>query len=176
MRATPLEAEAFIKGFESFSNVVYTDIVGKPTIGYGHLIREGESFPHPISHAEGLALLHKDLQKAENAVLRLIQVPLTDGQYGALVSFTFNLGSGALQRSTMRQKLNRADMLGAAAEFPKWIYAGSKKSRGLLRRRMAEQAMFLKQSVVVSLLPVKESIKLFDYLPWLEKGVPVKVL
>lgn len=71
-------------------------------------------------------------------MLRLIAVPLTDGQFDGLVSFTFNLGAGALQRSTMRRKLNRGEQDGIPAELMKWVWAGGQKLTGLVRRRKAE--------------------------------------
>jgi lysozyme len=61
-----------------------------------------------ITTERAAALLRRDVQTAEHAVLRLISVPLTDGQFDALVSFNFNLGVGALQRSTLQRKVNRA--------------------------------------------------------------------
>ena len=133
-----------IKRFEGFSAVVYKCIAGFDTVGWGHVVRQGEVFASPITEEQGEELLKKDLFLSERAVLRLISVPLTDGEFDSLVSFTFNLGSGTLQRSTLRQKLNRnEDRLEVANEFLKWIFAGGKKSKGLLRRRMAERELFL---------------------------------
>jgi lysozyme len=90
-------------------------------------------------------LLIKDVLSAEKSVLRLIQAPLTDGQFDALVSFTFNLGGGALQRSTLRRKVNRQEHEDVPAEFMKWVWAGGKKLRGLVRRREAETRLYLSQ-------------------------------
>ncbi|MEW5745280.1 MAG: lysozyme [Nitrospirota bacterium] len=133
----------FIKGFERFVPRVYDDGYGYPTIGYGHMLLPGEMFDL-IGEEEAEALLRRDLFKAERSVLRLIDLPLGDNEYDALVSFAFNAGGGALQRSTLRMKLNRGeDKEEVAAEFLKWIYAGGKKTRGLLRRRLAEREMFL---------------------------------
>lgn len=131
-----------IKKWEGFRNHVYMDAAGLPTIGYGHLIRTGEEFT-AITEAEAEALLHKDVRKAVSAVQRLIVTPLTQNQFDALVSFTFNLGGGALQRSTLRRKVNRGDVQGAAREFPRWVYAGGRKLRGLQRRRAEEASLFL---------------------------------
>lgn len=79
---------------------------------------------------------------AERAVLRLISVPLTDGQFDALVSFTFNLGAGALQRSTLRRKVNREEHEDVPAEFLRWVWAGGRKLNGLIRRRRAEATLY----------------------------------
>lgn len=135
-----------IKYYEGFSPTPYLCPAGILTIGFGHVIRQGEVFaPAGITREEGVALLRQDVQQFARQVLRLIRVPLTDGQFDALVSFTFNLGAGALQRSTLRQKLNRGEYDEAAEEFPKWIWAGGRKLQGLLRRRLAEQAIYAAQ-------------------------------
>jgi lysozyme len=70
-------------------------------------------------------------------------VPLTDGQFDALVSFTLNLGGGALQRSTLRRKVNREEHGAVPAEFMKWVWACGRKLKGLARRREAEAALYL---------------------------------
>jgi len=75
---------------------------------------------------------------AERAVLRLISLPLTDKRFDALVSFTFNLGAGALQRSTPRRQVNRGEHERVLAELMKWVWAAGKKLPGLVRRRQAE--------------------------------------
>ena len=86
---------------------------------------------------------------AERAVLRLISVPLTQGQFDALVSFTFNLGAGALQRSTLRRKVNREEHADVPAEFSKWVWAGGRKMNGLIKRRKAEAELYLGNATVL---------------------------
>lgn len=117
-----------IKRFEGFSPTIYICPAGYPTIGYVHVVipEERARFLHGISADEGDYLLRKDAQIAESAVLRLIHVPLSDGQFNALVSFTFNLGVGALQRSTLRQRVNREEHWEASAEFMKWVRSAAK--------------------------------------------------
>src|SRR5689334_11587575 len=90
---------ALIKRFEGFSPTLYICPAGYSTIGYGHVVRPAERscFAKGITSIGGENLLRHDAQVAEAAVLRLIRVPLTNGQFDALVSFTFNLGAGALQ-------------------------------------------------------------------------------
>ena len=78
-------------------------------------------FRRGISHEAAIALLIKDVESAERSVLRLITVPLSNGQFDALVSFTFNLGGGALQRSTLRRKVNREEHDDVPAEFLRWV-------------------------------------------------------
>lgn len=130
-----------IKRFEGFSPIPYLDAAGLPTIGFGHLIRGGEIFD-TISRAEAETILRADVCHAERAVLRLTDVPLMDGQYDSLVSFTFNLGSGAFQRSTLRQKINREEHEAVPDEFRRWIWANGRKLRGLMRRREAEIKLY----------------------------------
>jgi GH24 family phage-related lysozyme (muramidase) len=130
--------------FEGFSPVIYICPAGYPTIGYGHLITEAnkERFLDGVDEDEALELLRSDVGKAERAVLRLIAVPLTQGQFDALVSFTFNLGGGALQRSTLRRKVNREEHDDVPAELMKWVWAGGRKLKGLVKRRAAEARVY----------------------------------
>ena len=89
------------------------------------------------------AILRADLARFERGVSSFCPVPLTQGQFDALVSFSFNVGLGTLQRSTLRQKVLRGDMEGAADEFLKYNKAGGKVLKGLDIRRKDERAMFL---------------------------------
>lgn len=134
-----------IKRFEGFSPTIYLCPAGYPTIGYGHVVlaHQQEQFAAGIIQAEATELLRKDVGIAELAVLRLISVPLTDGQFDALVSFTFNLGAGALQRSTLRRKANRGEHDSVPAELMKWVWAAGKRLPGLVRRRSAERGAYL---------------------------------
>lgn len=132
-----------IKKFEGFYPNTYICPAGYPTIGYGHLIKKGETFNFPISKEEAEELLKQDAQVAEKAVLRLITVPLTQGQFDALVSFTFNLGAGALQCSTLRQKVNRGQHHEVPVEFMRWVLAGGKKLNGLIKRRECEIIIYI---------------------------------
>jgi GH24 family phage-related lysozyme (muramidase) len=86
--------------------------------------------------------LQQDIQVAAQAVNRMVTVTLTQPEFDALVDFTFNLGTGSLQKSTLLRLLNAGDYKGAAAEFDKWDKAGGKVMAGLLRRRQSEEQMF----------------------------------
>ena len=123
---------------------IYVCPAAWPTIGYGHVVRndERERFTDGIDEAEAEELLRGDVAAAERAVLRLIRVPLEDGRFDALCSFTFNLGAGALQRSTLRRKVNREEHDAVPAEFWRWVWAGGRKLKGLIRRRDAEAALY----------------------------------
>ena len=142
MRQISEDGLALIRRCESFQPKPYLCPAGWWTVGYGHVIRKGEDFSAGIDEDRASHLLADDLAVAERAVLRLIRVPLSEGQYAALVSFTFNLGAGALQRSTLRQKLNRSDYDAVPAEFLKWVWGGGRKLKGLVVRRQAEANLF----------------------------------
>ena len=132
MRHLTDEGLALIKRFEGFAPGIYVCPGGWPTIGYGHVVRddERERFADGIDEAAAEELLRRDVKTAERAVLRLIRVPLEDGRFDALCSFTFNLGAGALQRSTLRRKVNREEHDAVPAEFGRWVWAGGYKLKG----------------------------------------------
>ena len=129
MRHITMNGVELIKRFEGFSARTYMCPAGYPTIGYGHVVLKGESF-NRIDEAEAVRLLRRDAQIAERAVLRLVTSPLKDQQFDALVSFTYNLGGGALQSSTLRRKLLRREYEAAANEFRRWVFAGGRKLNG----------------------------------------------
>ena len=95
-----------------------------------------------ISEAQAERLLMADLQGVEAAVRRLIRVPLTQNQFDALVSFTFNLGAGRLQASRLRMVINRGEYAAAPAEFRRWVVGGGRKLPGLVARRRAEIELY----------------------------------
>lgn len=142
-------ALALIKEFEGLRLDAYPDPAhgwSVPTIGFGHTSAAGAPVVKRgmrITTADAEAILRRDLGQYERAVSSLVKVPLTENQFGALVSFTFNLGAGSLKSSTLLRKLNAGDHAGAAAEFPRWNKAGGKTLPGLVRRREAEQQLFL---------------------------------
>ena len=131
-----------IKRFEGFSRTVYFCPAGYQTIGYGHVVKPHEDFSAGIDEAQAEELLRQDAAIAEQAVLRLINVPLTDCQFDALVSFTYNLGGGALQRSTLRRKVNHEEHADVPEQFMRWVWAGGRKLKGLVRRRAAEAGLY----------------------------------
>ena len=137
---------ALIKQFEGCKLTAYQDSVGVWTIGYGWTkpvdgkpIRAGMT----IKQETAERLLNTGLVSYENDVSRLVKVDLTQGQFDALVSFTYNLGARSLSTSTLLRKLNAGDYAGAADEFLRWNKAGGKVLNGLTRRREAERALFL---------------------------------
>ena len=135
-----------IKHHEGVCNKPYRDCVGLLTVGVGHLIGDGKSLPESwnklFTTEEVDALLKQDLVRFERGVQKLLPVPLTQNQFDALISFSFNLGLGVLQRSTLRQNILRKDFKGAAEEFLKYVRAGGKIVKGLVTRRNDEKALF----------------------------------
>ncbi|MEG5818345.1 lysozyme [Enterobacter hormaechei] len=137
---------ALIKQFEGCKLTAYQDSVGVWTIGYGWTqpvdgkpIRAGMT----IKQETAERLLKTGLVSYESDVSRLVKVGLTQGQFDALVSFTYNLGARSLSTSTLLRKINAGDYAGAADEFLRWNKAGGKVLNGLTRRREAERALFL---------------------------------
>lgn len=154
-----------IKHHEGVRNKPYLDSVLLFTTGVGHLIAPKEhlkmtlderkaakangtlicpiEWDRKLSDDEVDAILQADLQRFERGVLRYCPSGITQGRFDALVSFSFNVGLGTLQRSTLRQKHNRGDYDGAADEFLKYCLAGGKVLKGLLNRRKDERAIYL---------------------------------
>lgn len=131
-----------ICGFEGLRLTPYLDAVGVPTIGYGAtygLDRARVTMAHrPISINEAVALLARDTDRFAAAVDRLVHVPIGRLQRGALPSFAFNLGAGALQASTLLCRVNACDWDDVPFQFSRWVHAGGRRLAGLVRRREAE--------------------------------------
>ena len=128
-----------VKSFEGLRLEPYYCSAGVLTVGYGSTgahVTPGKT----ITEAEAEALLAADLARFEAGVCELITKPLTQGQFDALVSFSFNLGCGALEESTLRRRLNAGEDPETVfpQELPKWVKAGGQALPGLVRRRDAE--------------------------------------
>lgn len=130
---------------------MYHDTAGLPTIGVGHLLTKSELSSGKITIGDkvvrwrkGLTdrqvhnLLDQDLGHHERAVNRLITVPLTQNQFDTLVSFSYNVGIGALKSSTLRKVLNRGDYGDVPKQLKRWKYSGGKIEKGLINRRRDE--------------------------------------
>lgn len=129
-----------IKSFEGLRLSAYKCPADVWTIGYGTTagVKPGQA----ITKERAEELLREDVARFEAQVLRLVKVPLTQGQFDALTSFVYNLGAGNLSNSTLLRVLNAGDYSGAAAQFDRWDKAGGKVLPGLVRRRAAERALF----------------------------------
>lgn len=156
MRVTT-EGIALIREFERCALTAYWDKPGKAwTIGWGRArgIKKGDM----ITQEEADELLDQDVSAFSLIVAHLVPAILTDNQFSALVSFCYNVGLGypgvkdgfqvlkSGEPSTMLIQLREGNLAAAAAEFPKWSLAGGVECAGLLRRRLAEQALFLKEA------------------------------
>ena len=149
MIEVPETAIDLAKRFEGFHRVPKADPdrahpyicpAGFWTIGYGHLCDPAHP---PISVDEAEVYLARDLQTALTATLRYCPVLATEpeGRLAAIVDFTFNLGAGRLQMSTLRRRINQRDWSASAQELSRWIYGGGKVLPGLVARRRVEAAL-----------------------------------
>lgn len=142
-----------IKRFEGKRLTAYRDPVGILTIGYGHTDAAGPPQVRPgtvITEAQAEAILRQDLGQYERAVEEGVKVALSDNQFAALVSFTFNVGPANLAKSTLLKKLNAGDYDAVPGELVKWNRAGGKVLAGLTNRRAAESGLWAKGSPVSS--------------------------
>ena len=129
-----------IKDFEGFRTHAYQDAVGVWTIGYGHT--KGVQPTDVISAAEGDMMLSTELEEYENWVTKLVDVPLDQHQFDALVSWTYNLGPTNLKSSTLLKVLNAGYYEQVPDQIRRWNKAGGKELEGLTRRRTAEADLF----------------------------------
>ena len=151
----PQAAVELAKRFEGFERKVkrgveitavpYICPAGFWTIGYGHLCDPKHP---PITEAEAEVYLARDLQTSLAATLRYCPVLVTEpeSRLASLLDFTFNLGAGRLQTSTLRRRVNQRDWQGAARELQRWVYGGGRVLPGLVARRSAEAALILRES------------------------------
>lgn len=141
-------AVAIIKEFEGLYLKAYKDPVGIPTIGWGTIkypngekVKMGDT----INAAQAEAYLLHEMHGFVSQVERLVKVQISNNAFCALVSFCYNLGAGALEKSTLLRKLNAGEpKTEVALEFMKWVNAGGKPLKGLVRRREAEKDLFLR--------------------------------
>ncbi len=141
MRRTNPAGIALIRVSEGCELTAYKCPAGIWTIGYGstHCVFPGLV----ISKADAGQRLMSDLIVAERAVEHSVTVPLSDNQFSALVSFTFNLGAGSLEKSTLLKRLNAGDHGAVPAELMKWCHVGGRTSEGLRKRREAEGKLWV---------------------------------
>jgi len=140
----PQSAVDLIKRFEGFSDKAYICPAGVLTIGYGHTgpdVTPGEV----ITEERASDLLELDLMTFAKQIWDMVKVPLNENQFAALLSFTYNLGAQALKRSTLLFKLNKGQYGDVPSELMKWTHGGGKQLPGLVRRRVAEAALWDKE-------------------------------
>jgi lysozyme len=139
-----------IKEFEGLELKAYLCPANVLTVGYGHVVRRGEPYKlgSLITKDEAEKLLLFDSAWAQDAVNRFVSVPITQQQFDALVSFTFNLGQTTFRNSTLLKLLNNRKFSACADFLLKYVFADGKKLRGLVRRRNAERNLFLSKENV----------------------------
>jgi lysozyme len=140
---------AFIAHFEGLKLKLYNDPVGHATIGVGHLVHHGpingsepQEFKNGITRERALELLQQDAGTAADEISQSVKVELSQHQVDALISFTFNVGTGAFRDSTLLRLLNGGDYSSVPAQLDRWTRAGNQTLPGLVTRRKAEGALF----------------------------------
>lgn len=135
-----------IKEFEGCKLTPYICPAGALTVGYGHVISFKPPFSDdmkkPITKQDAERLLREDTLTCVIAIDELVKVPLTENQAAALVSFIFNVGTGAFKKSTLLKLLNRGDYAKASMQFERWVKSNGEILPGLVRRREAERKLF----------------------------------
>ena len=129
---------ALVKRSEGFRERIYLDANGLPTIGYGHRVIGQAVYTNGITEPAAALILAADIRTAEQAVERLVRVPLSQGQFDALVDFCFNLGAKRLAASTLLADLNIGRYAAAAEQLLLWDHAGARELPALRARREAE--------------------------------------
>lgn len=141
MKTTPAGI-LFIQNFEKLSLTRYLDEEDGWTIGWGHLIKKGESIPNTVTKDLADKIFVNDLSYTEEYIQDVVEIPLTFFQFDALVSLVYNIGTRAFRKSTLLKLLNKGRLDEAADEFPKWKYDSRKVVKGLYVRRMQERDIF----------------------------------
>ena len=131
-----------IEQFEGLRLEPYADAVGVPTIGFGHTGSDVSLGMDPITQEVADQLLQADLQRFEDGVNGFVSDETSQQQFDALVSFSYNLGLGALQGSTLLRYHLAGNYPAAAGEFGRWVHAGGRVLAGLVRRRQAEAMVY----------------------------------
>ena len=140
---TSEEGRQFIKLKEGLKLETYKCSSNVSTIGYGHTGSDVHA-NMKITKEQAEKLFAMDIQIHGNNINKLVKVPLTQGQFDALVSLEFNIGYGALKDSTLLRLLNAGKYRESAEQVTRWVYSGGKISAGLQKRREEEKRLFLK--------------------------------
>lgn len=139
-----IKARDFIMEKEGYRSEVYKDSGGLTTIGYGHLLVKGESYPNGITKLKAQQLLEQDLKIAAKGVDKHLKVSVNANQKAALISLAYNIGVGAFSKLVLLEKVNNRDFVAAASRFPStYITVNGKEIQGLINRRNAEKILFL---------------------------------
>jgi lysozyme len=170
IRAISNKGIQLTKTSEGFRGYLYNDGARYCTIAYGHLVKkapcdgtEPVEFRHGLSEPVGAQLLTTDMVVARGAVTALGRINLTDGQYGALCDFVYNVGVTNFSSSTLLKAVNKNELAAIPTQFRRWVLAGGKKLSGLKVRREQENALFFEDiSIPKGLPPAEEETSLID--------------
>jgi lysozyme len=170
LRVLPPQGLTLTKKSEGFRGHLYDDAAHYCTIAYGHLVKkascdgtEPDNFLRGLSEPAGAALLSNDMMAARRAVSSLVNVDLTDGQYGALCDFVYNVGAMNFSKSTLLQAINDEDEDRIPPQFRRWILANGKELAALKVRRDKEVTLFFEgQPIPKALPPAGENLSLID--------------
>jgi lysozyme len=146
MRMTD-EGLALIRESEGFRAKAYRDPVGVWTIGFGHTSAAGPPQVFEgltITPEQGRKILARDVEMFALGVAKALRAPVTDNEFSALVSFAYNVGLGAFQRSSVLRAVNAGDREAVPRRLQLWVKAGGRVFPGLVKRRAAEAALFMK--------------------------------
>ena len=137
----PTLAAPLVREFEGLNLKAYRCPAGVLTIGYGHTygVEEGDT----VTQDEAERILKRDLKGFAAETAQYVKVPVTEGQYIAILDFVFNFGVSKFRHSTFLKKLNFGDYDGAGKEILKWKYSNGKVLPGLERRRKSEYDLFM---------------------------------
>jgi lysozyme len=137
--------EELLHTSEGLELKAYLDTGGVWTIGWGNTSINGKPVTKGMTctKEEADEEWRKDVDEAEASVKKLVKVPLTQGQFNALVDFVYNVGEGQFSKSTLLRLLNKGDYEGACKQFPRWVYDNGKKINGLVKRNRKRQEMFM---------------------------------
>jgi len=141
------KAKELIKAFEGFRSEAYHCPAGYPTIGYGEKISNVKwsdlSEYDSITEEEADQLLEDRCDEIAEFLDSVVQVELEEHQRDALISFTYNVGSGNFKSSTLLKVLNEERFDAVPEQLKRWKYSGKIVLLGLVRRREAEAALFI---------------------------------
>jgi lysozyme len=148
---------------------LYNDAARYCSIAYGHLVRkapcdgsEPAAFLRGVSEPQGETLLVEDMRRAQRVVTSLVKTELSDGQYAALCDFTYNVGAGNLQRSTLFKVVNAGEHDRVAYQLARWNKAGGKEYRGLTTRRQREIALYFEGRPIPKAMPGDQDLTPID--------------
>jgi len=135
-----------IKRFEGFRPDVYICPAGEPTIGWGHVLKEGEDFAYGVSQNGANILLRDDIRASENYIPRVVDVTLHQSHFDALCSFVFNFGPRNFRDSTLLKMVNQGKHDEVLEQFPRWNKVKTEEGYvplvGLTIRRKAELELY----------------------------------